>query len=121
MINLKIFLFSALLLIVSQQGFSQTAEVGMASFYSDKLHGKSTASGEPYDKIKMTAAHRTLPFNTKIRVTNLDNNKSVIVTVNDRGPFVKGRIVDVSRAAAVKLGFINKGLTKVKLEVLEDD
>lgn len=101
------------------QGFSQAAETGLASFYNDTFEGKTTANGEVYKRNKMTAAHRTLPFNTKIKVTNLTNRKSVIVRVNDRGPFVKDRIVDLSKEAAVKLDFIDKGVTKVRLEVLK--
>ncbi len=92
--------------------------MGLASFYSDKFEGRTTASGEIYKQEKMTAAHRTLPFNTRIKVTNLANKKSVIVTVNDRGPFVKDRIVDLSKQAAIKLDFIDKGVAKVRLEVL---
>jgi len=77
-----------------------------------------TANGEVYDKVKMTAAHRSLAFKTKIKVTNLENKKSVIVIINDRGPFVEGRIIDLSRAAAEKLGFVDKGVVKVRVEVV---
>lgn len=105
-------------LIFSGSSFAQHVETGMASFYSDKLQGGMTASGEVYDKMKMTAAHRTLAFNTKIKVTNLENKKSVIVLVNDRGPFVEDRIIDLSRAAAEKLDFIDKGVVKVKVEIV---
>ncbi len=97
-------------------GYSQNNETGMASFYSDKFEGKKTASGEIYKSSKMTAAHRTLPFGTRVKVTNLSSNKSVIVTVNDRGPFVKDRIIDLSKAAAVKLDIIDQGVAKVKVE-----
>ena len=116
--NWNIFLCFLLLVLVCYQGFSQTTEMGLASFYSDKFEGRTTASGEIYKQEKMTAAHRTLPFNTRIKVTNLANKKSVIVTVNDRGPFVKDRIVDLSKQAAIKLDFIDKGVAKVRLEVL---
>ena len=116
--NRNIFLCFLLLVLVCYQGFSQTTEMGLASFYSDKFEGRTTASGEIYKQEKMTAAHRTLPFNTRIKVTNLANKKSVIVTVNDRGPFVKDRIVDLSKQAAIKLDFIDKGVAKVRLEVL---
>ena len=119
--NLKSILCGIMILFAFQQCFSQSVQKGKASYYHDKFEGRSTASGEPYRKSKMTAAHRKLPFNTKIKVTNLANNKSVIVRVNDRGPFVKGRIVDVSKAAAKKLDFINQGVTKVKIEVLSKE
>ena len=102
-------------------GYPQATETGMASFYSDKFEGKQTASGEIYKASKMTAAHRTLPFGTKVNVTNLTNNRSVTVTVNDRGPFVKDRIIDLSRAAAVKLDYIDQGVTRVQIEPLKKD
>ena len=91
---------------------------GYSSWYGDRFHGRKTASGELYDMYKLTAAHRTLPFGTYIKVTNLQNNKSVVVRVNDRGPFKANRIIDVSRKAASKLGFINQGLARVRLEIL---
>ncbi|MEN8123945.1 MAG: septal ring lytic transglycosylase RlpA family protein [Bacteroidota bacterium] len=119
--SLKIFLFVILLFSIFQKSNSQTTEVGLTSYYNDKFDGRPTASGMTYDKTKMTAAHRTLPFNTKIKVTNLINNKSIVVIVNDRGPFIKGRILDLSKAAAIKLDFINEGVAKVMLEVLEYD
>ncbi|WP_066217853.1 septal ring lytic transglycosylase RlpA family protein [Formosa haliotis] len=103
----------------TQTATAQTT-TGIASYYSNSLQGKKTASGETYKKNKLTAAHRTLPFNTRVRVTNLSNNKSVIVTINDRGPRKKSRIIDVSRAAAKKLDFIDDGITKVDIEVLND-
>ncbi len=96
--------------------YSQTTEIGLASFYSDKFEGQQTASGDTYRSSKLTAAHRTLPFGTRVKVTNLSNNRSVTVTVNDRGPFVKDRIIDLSKAAAVKLDYIEHGVTKVKVE-----
>ncbi len=117
---LSIFVVVTFFMIVCQKGYAQTAEIGMASFYNDKFEGKTTASGELFSQSKLTAAHRTLPFKTKVRVTNLDNRKSVIVIINDRGPFVKGRILDLSKKAAVKLDFIDKGVAKVKLEVVKD-
>ena len=94
-------------------------QTGKASFYADKFEGVSTASGEKYRHNKLTGAHKTLPFGTKVRVTNLDNNQSVEVIINDRGPYVEGRIIDLSKAAAEQLGFINKGLADVKLEVVD--
>ena len=91
---------------------------GVASYYADKFQGRRTASGELYDRNKLTAAHKTLSFGTMVRVTNLENGRSVTVRVNDRGPFVKGRIVDLSYSAAKKIGMIDRGLADVKIEVL---
>ena len=93
-------------------------EKGQASYYADKFHGRATASGEKYDKRKMTGAHRTLPFGSVVRVTNTANGKSVDVRINDRGPFKAGRIVDVSRAAAEKLGMIQAGVINCTMEVI---
>lgn len=95
-------------------------EVGMASWYSDTFHNRKTASGERYDKNKLTGAHNTLPFGTKVRVTRLDNGKSVVITINDRGPHIRGRIVDLSRKAAEKIGLIDDGVTKVRLTTLHN-
>ena len=92
-------------------------EVGWSSWYGSESAGK-TASGEPYDMNKLTAAHRTLPFNSKIKVTNLRNGKEVTVRVNDRGPNVPGRLLDLSRAAAQKLGFLGSGRAPVRVTVL---
>jgi rare lipoprotein A len=94
-------------------------QTGKASFYADKFEGVYTASGEKYKHSKLTGAHKTLPFGTKVRVTNLENNKSVEVVINDRGPYVEDRIIDLSKGAAEQLGFINKGLADVKLEVID--
>jgi rare lipoprotein A len=94
-------------------------QTGKASFYSDAFEGKPTASGEKYRASKMTAAHKTLPFGTVVKVTNLSNNESVEVTINDRGPFVEGRVLDLSKAAAEKLGFFNQGTTEVKIEIVD--
>lgn len=88
---------------------------GTASYYGDKFHGRRTASGELHHQGEMTAAHRTLPFGTRVKVTNLKNKRSVVVTVNDRGPHKPGRIIDVSQAAARELGFMRQGLTRVRL------
>ncbi len=92
-------------------------ETGNISFYADKFQGKRTASGERFDKNAFTAAHRTLPFGTKVKVTNLENGKSVIVEVNDRGPFSSARILDVSPAAARKLGLMARGAAKASITV----
>ncbi|MFG1295971.1 MULTISPECIES: septal ring lytic transglycosylase RlpA family protein [Xanthobacter] len=89
---------------------------GIASYY---WQGQRTANGERFNPGEMTAAHRSLPFGTKVRVTNLRNGKSVVVRINDRGPYVRGRIIDVSRAAASHLGFTGRGLTRVNLAVVE--
>jgi rare lipoprotein A len=94
-------------------------EVGIASFYSTKT-GTKTASGEKLNDSAFTAAHKTLKFGTKVKVTNLSNKKSIIVKINDRGPFVRGRIIDLSKAAAISLGFYRKGLTKVRIEPLKN-
>lgn len=91
------------------------AQVGIASFYGDKHQGRKTASGELYDKNQLTAAHKTLPFGTRVKVTNLANGKFVLVKINDRGPFIKGRIIDLSVRAA-KLIKVN-GIAKVNVEV----
>lgn len=107
-----------MLLFVSTFCFGQT-QTGKASFYADKFDGAMTASGEKYRHSKATAAHKTLPFGTKVRVTNLENNKTVEVVINDRGPYVEGRIIDLSRSAAEALDFINKGLAHVKIEVID--
>jgi rare lipoprotein A len=91
-------------------------EEGEASYYADSLDGNKTASGAPYDKDALTAAHRSLPFGTKVKVTYLKTGKSVEVVINDRGPHAKGRIIDLSGAAARALGLIEDGHGKVKLE-----
>jgi rare lipoprotein A len=91
-------------------------EIGYASWYGKKFHGKVTASGEPYDMDKLTAAHNYLPLGVKVKVTNLSNKKSVVVRINDRGPFVPERIIDLSRAAGEKIGILEHGKTKVRIE-----
>jgi rare lipoprotein A len=92
---------------------------GKATYYADKYHGRTTASGAIYDKNGLTAAHRTLPFGTEVKVTNLANGKSVVVTITDRGPFgKKERIIDLSRAAAEKIGMIQAGVVDVTVEIL---
>lgn len=96
-------------------------EYGTASFYSDKFQGRKTASGELYDKNKFTGAHKSLKFGTIILVTRLDNKKSVRVRINDRGPYIKGRVVDVSKAAAEKLGLVADGHAEVKIEVVGEE
>ena len=95
------------------------AEVGIASWYGHPYHGRAAASGEIYDMEKFTAAHRTLPFGTLVRVVNLDNDKLVDVRINDRGPFVGDRIIDLSHAAAQAIGLIGPGVARVRLEVMQ--
>jgi rare lipoprotein A len=95
-------------------------ETGLASWYGPRLHGKRTASGEVFNQEKFTAAHRTLPWGSRVKVTNLANGKSVVVQINDRGPSVRGRILDVSRAAARALGMVKSGTTTVRIERLSD-
>jgi rare lipoprotein A len=94
-------------------------ETGKASWYGKKFHGKKTSNGETYDMFTMTAAHKTLAIPTYVRVTNLENQRTVVVRVNDRGPFHDGRIIDLSYAAAKKLDYHHKGTTRVKIEVLQ--
>lgn len=94
-------------------------EQGIASFMADELHGKKTASGEEFDMRELTAAHKHLPFGTIVRVTNLKNQKSVEVRINDRGPYVRDRIIDVSFEAAKRLGFVNEGTAPVKITVIK--
>jgi rare lipoprotein A len=94
------------------------AELGLASWYADRFHGRPTASGQPYDKAALTCAHRTAPFGARLRVTELEGGRSVVVTVNDRGPHVAGRVVDLSRAAAERLGMLDRGLVRVRLDRL---
>lgn len=103
------------------QEYDYYEEVGMASWYGADFHGKMTANGEIYNLGAMTAAHQTLPLPSMVKVTNLDNGKSVIVRVNDRGPFAKSRIIDLSEAAADKLGYKGKGTATVKVEYLEKE
>jgi rare lipoprotein A len=115
---MKKLLLTALLFQIITYAFAQI-QIGNASFYADKFEGSPTASGEKYKHNKLTAAHKSLPFGTKVRLTNTKNNQSVEVVINDRGPYVEDRIVDVSKSAAEKLGFINQGLAEVKLEVID--
>jgi len=94
------------------------AQTGLASYYGADFHGRQTASGEIFDQRKLTCAHRDLPFGTRLKVTNTENKKSVVVRVNDRGPWVAGRIIDLSYAAAKKLDMIKEGVVKVKIEII---
>ena len=94
-------------------------ESGIASFYAMKYHYRKTASGERLDQYSLTAAHRTLSFGTRVKVTNLKNGKSVTVKINDRGPFVKGRVIDLTQAAFKKIGNIQSGIINVNIKVIE--
>lgn len=97
---------------------SGLVEEGLASWYGEPYHGRRAASGEIYNMHNYTGAHRTLPFGTKVLVTNLENQRQVVVTINDRGPFVPGRIIDLSKAAAREIGMLKKGVVPVRLRVL---
>lgn len=99
---------------------AQAQQTGMASYYGKKFHGRKTASGERYDNARYTCAHRKYPFGTILKVTRIDTGDSVLVKVNDRGPFVKGRIIDVSYCAAKDLGFLAHGHIKVRVEEMKD-
>ncbi len=103
------------------QDYEDFEETGTASWYGDQFNGKKTANGEYYNMHSMTAAHPTLPLPSLVRVTNLRNGKSVIARVNDRGPFSKNRVIDVSEKAAIALDFKNKGTTEVKVEFLKTE
>jgi len=95
--------------------------VGLASYYGEEFNGNQTSSGETYDPARMTAAHRTLPFGTRVRVTNLENNRSVLVTITDRGPKKPDRIIDVSFNAATELMMLPPGVVKVRVEVVNEE
>jgi rare lipoprotein A len=115
-----IYTFSMLIAVSAfAQKENKKALRGTASFYANKFEGRKTTSGEKYRKDSLTAAHKTLPFGTRVRVTNLNNNKSVVVKINDRLPKKSKRVIDLSRAAATELDFIRQGLTKVEIEVVE--
>ncbi|OLO03680.1 MULTISPECIES: septal ring lytic transglycosylase RlpA family protein [Salinicola] len=100
------------------QTSAQKKRLGEATYYAAYFEGRPTASGEPYDSRAMTAAHKTLPFGTKVKVTALDTGESAVVRINDRGPFVDGRIIDLSRKAAEQLGMVHDGAAEVQLQVL---
>ncbi|HEY4652572.1 MAG TPA: septal ring lytic transglycosylase RlpA family protein [Pontibacter sp.] len=123
--NRKCILFTVIIFLflgLGQTTFAQDtnkSQTGAASWYGSKYHGRKTSSGERYNKNDMTAAHNTLPFGTKVKVTNLANNESVILRINDRGPYVGKRIIDVSEVAAKKLAMHKQGVAEVKVEVLE--
>jgi len=116
----RIPLLSLVLFSLGLSAAAQTQE-GLASWYGPGFHGKRTASGEVYDKEAFTAAHKSLPFGTYIRVRSLDTGAGVVVRINDRGPFVEGRIIDLSEAAARMLGMIQSGTARVSIEVIPKD
>jgi len=97
---------------------SAPAQTGVASWYGDEWQGRITASGKPFDVRKLIAAHRTLPLNSRVRVTNLETGRSVEVTIIDRGPYAEGRVIDLSKAAAMKLGMVKEGLAPVRIQSL---
>ena len=105
-------------LVVLYSLFGPYYEVGIASWYGPGFDGNYTANGEIYDMNGISAAHKTLPFGTIVRVVDLDTGRSVVVRINDRGPFVKGRIIDLSKGAAEKLGIIDKGIARVGLRIV---
>lgn len=117
---LKGFILIASILICHQAAYSQ-AETGLASWYGPGLEANKTAGGERFNMDDLTAAHPSLPFNTHVKVTNLKNKKSVVVRINDRGPFIKKRIIDVSMEAARQLDIIHSGVTKVSVEVVNSE
>lgn len=94
----------------------KVTQAGKASYYADKFQGRKTASGETFRQGRLTAAHRTLPFGTKVKVTNIANGKSVKVRINDRGPFAEGRIIDLSKKAAKRIGMVNTGVANVEIK-----
>lgn len=102
-------------------GEAQAPIEGLASWYGPGFAGRLTANGEIFDPSSLTAAHRTLPFGSRVRVTNLNNGRSVVVRINDRGPFVAGRVIDLSRASAEQIGMRGRGIAPVRLEVLDVD
>lgn len=114
-----------LFVLISNVGFSNISygsikeQKGIASYYGSEFHGRKTASGERFNMYKLTAAHKFLPLNTYIKVTNISNGKSIIARISDRGPFIKGRIIDLTKEGAKQLDFLKKGTALVKIEVLE--
>ena len=104
---------------VAADGSRTAVEEGVASYYADEFNGRKTSNGEIYDMNAFTAAHQTLPFNTRVNVTNLESGKSIVVRINDRGPFKDNRIIDLSLAAAKAVEMIGTGTAKVRLEVIE--
>lgn len=117
-IALSLPLLLALVMLPTGCASASGVQTGTASYYHDKFHGRKTASGAAYNKNAMTAAHKHLPLGTVVRVTDLNTGRSVEVLINDRGPFTKGRVIDLSRRAATELGMVGRGTAKVKVEVV---
>ena len=109
---------AAIALLVATVAAYGVAEEGIASYYAGKFQGRLTANGEVFDTRRFTAAHKTLPFNTIVRGTNSENDQSTYVRINDRGPFVEGRIIDLSRAAAASIGMVASGVAPVSVEII---
>ena len=110
--------FLLTIILIGTLGCQAIHQTGKASWYGKKFAGKPTASGEIFKPRKKTAAHKTLPFGTKVKVTRIDNGKSVYVIINDRGPFIEGRIIDLSKKAAKKLDMIDAGVVEVELRIV---
>ncbi|MFY8282267.1 septal ring lytic transglycosylase RlpA family protein [Pseudoalteromonas sp. SSMSWG5] len=120
----KLILFALLSLIITGCSTAPsvtkgTIEKGKASYYADKYHGRTTASGEVFNQQALSAAHQTLGFGSKVKVTNIANNKSVVVTINDRGPFIRGRIIDLSKKAFSQIASTKQGVIDVTVEQLD--
>ena len=118
-VSVLLFFLIALSLLGTAQEVSKPVVVGQASYYSDWFEGRLTASGEYFYQEEYTAAHMTLPFGTWVEVTNRENGKSVYLRINDRGPYVKGRIIDLSKASAKAIGDLNQGIFKVEIRVVK--
>ncbi|MGQ0793473.1 MAG: septal ring lytic transglycosylase RlpA family protein [Deltaproteobacteria bacterium] len=117
----QVSLLALMILLPTAAGIAlanDSREIGVASWYGTELHGRKTASGEIFDMHELTAAHRDLPFGTEVKVTNLRNGKETVVTINDRGPFSAGRIIDLSYAAAKSIGIVLRGVAKVRIQVV---
>lgn len=112
---MKLLIVPMLLIVLCVSCAKPMMEQGMASYYADKFNGRKTASGDVFRNRKKTAAHKTLPFGTKVKVTHLKTGRSVKVRINDRGPFVKGRIIDLSKKSARKIGMLRDGISEVQL------
>lgn len=114
-----LFVFIVVAGVLNLFGQSSGLQKGLATYYGDKFQGRKTANGELFCQTRLTAAHRTLPFNTWVKVTNLKNLRAVVVRINDRGPFVRGRIIDLSKRAAFEIGLLQDGNAKVQVEVVD--